>query len=70
MIGPTPKDAVKELMVEKPEYFQESIKLGFKKPVPSHSQNHSGKLNFRMPKKLHEKIAAISDHELYHPRPT
>jgi antitoxin HicB len=63
MTGATPEEAVKELLVEKPEYFEECIKRSFKIPVPSHAQKYSGKLNFRMPKRLHEKVAAIAESE-------
>lgn len=63
MVGPTPEVAVKELLDEKPEYFEECIKRGFKIPVPAHSQKYSGKLNFRMPKRLHETVAAIAESE-------
>ena len=46
-----------------PEYFEECIKRGFKIPVPAESQKYSGKLNFRMPKQLHEKVAVIAQSE-------
>jgi len=63
MTAATPEEAVKELLDEKPEYFEECIKRGFKIPVPLHAQKYSGKLNFRMPKRLHEKVAAIAESE-------
>jgi predicted HicB family RNase H-like nuclease len=63
MTGPTPEAAVKELLAEEPEYFESCIKHGFKIPVPAESQKYSGKLNFRMPKTLHEKVAAIAQSE-------
>jgi antitoxin HicB len=63
MVGPTAEAAVKELLIEKPEYFAECIKRGFKIPLPLHSQKYSGKLNFRMPRRLHEKVAAIAESE-------
>jgi len=63
MVGPTLEAAVKELQIEQPEYFEECIKRGFKIPVPAESQKYSGKLNFRMPKQLHEKVAVIAQSE-------
>jgi predicted RNase H-like HicB family nuclease len=63
MVGPTEEDAVKELLVEKPGYFEECIKRGFKIPVPLHTEKYSGKINFRMPRRLHEKVAAIAKSE-------
>jgi antitoxin HicB len=63
MVGPTPEAAVKDLLEEQPEYFEECIKRGFKIPTPLHAQKYSGKLNFRMPKRLHEKVAAIAESE-------
>jgi predicted HicB family RNase H-like nuclease len=63
MVGPTLEAAVKELQIEQPEYFEECIKRGFKIPVPAESQKYSGKLNFRMPKQLHEKVALIAQSE-------
>jgi antitoxin HicB len=63
MTGTTPEEAVKELLAEKPEYFEECVKRGFKIPMPAESQKYSGKLNFRMPKRLHEKVAAIAESE-------
>ncbi len=63
MTGATLEEAVKELLDEKPEYFEECIKRGFKIPVPAQEQKYSGKLNFRMPKRLHEKVAAMAENE-------
>jgi antitoxin HicB len=63
MTGATPEEAVKELLVEKPEYFEECIKRGFNIPVPLSAHKYSGKLNFRMPKRLHEKVATIAENE-------
>jgi antitoxin HicB len=63
MTGETPEEAVKELLAEKPEYFEECIKRGFKIPISARAQKYSGKLNFRMPKRLHEKVAAMAENE-------
>ncbi len=63
MVGSTLEAAVKALQIEQPGYFEECIKRGFKIPVPAESQKYSGKLNFRMPKQLHQKVAVIAQSE-------
>jgi predicted HicB family RNase H-like nuclease len=63
MVGPTEEAAIKELQIEKPEYFEECVKRGFKIPIPVESQEYSGKLNFRMPKHLHQTVAVIAERE-------
>ena len=63
MVGPTEEAAIKELLIEKPEYFEECIKRGFKIPIPVESQKYSGILNFRMPKHLHQTVAVIAERE-------
>jgi predicted HicB family RNase H-like nuclease len=63
MTAATPEEAVKELLDEKSEYFEECIKRGFKIPIPVDSQKYSGKLNFRMPKHLHQTVAVIAERE-------
>lgn len=63
MTGPTPEDAVRELLLEKEEWFELNIKSGYKIPLPLQSQKYSGILNFRMPKHLHQTVAVIAERE-------
>ena len=63
MTGTTPEEAVKELLIEKPEWFEICLKHGIKIPLPVESQEYSGKLNFRMPKLLHKTVAVIAARE-------
>jgi predicted HicB family RNase H-like nuclease len=63
MTGATPEEAIKELLIEAPEWFELNIKSGYKIPLPAHPSKYSGRINFRMPKRLHEKVAAIAQRE-------
>jgi antitoxin HicB len=63
MTGSTPEEAIRELLIEAPEWFELNIKSGYKIPLPAHNSKYSGRINFRMPKYLHETIAVIADRE-------
>jgi len=63
MTGSTPDEAIKELLLEAPEWFELNIKSGYKIPLPSKPSKYSGRINFRMPKQLHAKVAAIAQKE-------
>src|SRR3972149_169354 len=63
MTGLTPEEAIKELLLEAPEWFELNIKSGYKIPLPSKPSKYSGRINFRMPKQLHAKVAAIAQQE-------
>jgi antitoxin HicB len=63
MTGATPEEAIKELLIEAPEWFELNIKSGYKIPLPSRQSRYSGRINFRMPKQLHAKVAAIAQRE-------
>lgn len=63
MTGATPEEAIKELLIEAPEWFELNIKSGYKIPLPVKPSKYSGRINFRMPKQLHAKVAAIAKRE-------
>jgi predicted RNase H-like HicB family nuclease len=63
MTGSTPEEAIKELLLEAPEWFKLNIKSGYKIPLPSKPSKYSGRINFRMPKQLHAKVAALAQRE-------
>ena len=63
MTGTTPEEAIKELLLEAPEWFELNIKSGYRIPLPSKPSKYSGRINFRMPKQLHAKVAAIAQQE-------
>jgi antitoxin HicB len=63
MTGDTPEEAVKELLVEKPEWFEECLKLGIPIPLPVEPQKYSGKIIVRMPPSLHESLIRIAELE-------
>jgi predicted HicB family RNase H-like nuclease len=63
MTGSTPEEAIKELLLEAPEWFELNIKKGYKIPLPSKPSKYSGRINFRMPKQLHAKVAALAQRE-------
>jgi predicted HicB family RNase H-like nuclease len=63
MTGATPEEAIKELLLEAPEWFELNIKSGYKIPLPSRHPKYSGRINFRMPKYLHETVAVIAERE-------
>jgi predicted HicB family RNase H-like nuclease len=63
MTGDTPEEAVRELLEEKPEWFETCLKLGINIPLPIEPQKYSGKFVLRMPPSLHESLIQISDKE-------
>jgi predicted HicB family RNase H-like nuclease len=63
MTGATPEEAVKELLVEKPEWFETCLKLGVKIPLPVEPQKYSGKIVLRMPPSMHESLIQIAELE-------
>jgi antitoxin HicB len=63
MTGASPEEAIRELLIEAPEWFELNIKSGYKIPLPTPHSKYSGRINFRMPKYLHETIAVIADRE-------
>jgi antitoxin HicB len=63
MTGKTREEAIRELLIEAPEWFESNIKSGYKIPLPSQPSRYSGRINFRMPKHLHETVAALSERE-------
>jgi predicted RNase H-like HicB family nuclease len=63
MTGATREEAIKELLLEAPEWFELNIKSGYKIPLPSQPSKYSGRINFRMPRHLHETVAVLSERE-------
>jgi predicted HicB family RNase H-like nuclease len=63
MTGDTPEEAVRELLAEKPEWFETCLKLGINIPLPIEPQKYSGKFVLRMPPSLHESLVQIADKE-------
>jgi predicted HicB family RNase H-like nuclease len=63
MTGDTPEEAVKELLVEKPEWFESCLKQGILIPLPVEPQKYSGKIIVRMPPSLHESLIRIAELE-------
>jgi predicted HicB family RNase H-like nuclease len=63
MTGATPEEAIRELLLEAPEWFELNIKHGYPIPLPSRTSKYSGRINFRMPKYLHEAVAIIAEQE-------
>ena len=60
MTGDTPEEAVKELLAEKPEWFEQCLKLGVPIPLPIEPQKYSGKIVLRMPPSMHESLIRIA----------
>ena len=63
MTGKTPEEAVKELLIEKPEWFETCLKLGIRIPLPAEPQKYSGKIVLRMPPTMHESLIQIAELE-------
>lgn len=63
MTGATPEEAVKELLIEKPEWFEGCLKLGIPIPLPVEPKRYSGKLILRMPPSIHESLVRIAELE-------
>ena len=60
MTGDTPEEAVKELLAEKPEWFEQCLKSGIPIPLPVEPQKYSGKIVLRIPPSLHESLIRIA----------
>ena len=60
MTGDTPEETVKELLEEKPEWFETCLKLGINIPLPIEPQAYSGKIVLRMPPSMHESLIQIA----------
>lgn len=63
MTGNTPQEAVNELLIEKPEWFEGCLELGIKIPLPVESHKYSGKIALRMPPTLHESLIRMAELE-------
>ena len=63
MTGDTTEEAVKELLIEKPEWFEACLKLGVKIPLPVEPQKYSGKIVLRMPPSMHESLIRVAELE-------
>ncbi|MBI2909642.1 MAG: toxin-antitoxin system HicB family antitoxin [Chloroflexi bacterium] len=63
MTGNTPEEAVKELLIEKPEWFETCLKLGVNIPPPVEPQKSSGKIVLRMPPSMHESLIRVAQLE-------
>jgi antitoxin HicB len=63
MTGSTPEEAVKELLAEKPEWFETCLKLDIPVPLPVEPQKYSGKIVLRIPPSLHESLIRIAELE-------
>ncbi len=60
MTGDTPQEAVKELLAEKSEWFEECLKRDIPIPLPVQAQKYSGKIVLRIPPSLHESLVRIA----------
>lgn len=63
MTGNTPEEAVRELLVEQPEWFETCLKLGVKIPLPADTQKYSGKIVLRMPPSMHKSLVHLAESE-------
>ena len=63
MTGATPEEAVKELLLEKPEWFETCLELGISIPLPIEPQKYSGKIVLRIPATIHEALIRIANME-------
>ena len=63
MTGETPEEAIRELLAEKPEWFETCLKLGISIPLPVEQQRYSGKVVLRMSRSLHESLIRIAELE-------
>ena len=63
MTGATPEEAVRELLDEKPEWFETCIKLGIKIPQPPEPEKYSGKMVLRMSPSMHETLTRMAELE-------
>lgn len=63
MTGDTPEEAVKELLLEKPEWFETCLKLGIPIPLPVEPKKYSGRLIVRMSPSMHESLIRMAELE-------
>jgi predicted HicB family RNase H-like nuclease len=63
MTGPTPEEAVKELLVEKPEWFETCLKLGIEIPMPVQNKKYRGKIALRVSPSMHAAVTRIAELE-------
>ena len=63
MTGATPEEAVKELLVEKSEWFEICLKLGIEIPLPVENKKYSGKIALRMSPSMHAAVTRIAELE-------
>jgi predicted RNase H-like HicB family nuclease len=63
MTGATPEEAVKELLIEKPEWFESNIEDGIPIPEPVEPQKFSGKIVLRMSPSMHSSLIRIAELE-------
>jgi len=63
MTGITLEEAVKELLVEKPEWFEICLKLGKEIPMPVENKKYSGKIALRMSPSMHAAVTRIAELE-------
>ena len=63
MTGNTPEEAVRELLAEKAEWFEQCLKLGLPIPAPVEPQKYSGRIMLRMPPSLHQSLIRIAELE-------
>ncbi len=63
MTGATPEEAVKELLLEKPEWFEACLKLGIKIPMQVEKQKYSGKIALRMQPTMHAALTRLAELE-------
>ena len=55
MTGDTQEEAIKELLAEKPEWFETCLELGI--PIPEPQTKYSGNINIRVDPELHARLA-------------
>ena len=60
MTGDTPEEAVRELLAERQEWFEECLKRDLPIPLPVEPQKYSGKIVLRIPPSLHESLIRIA----------
>jgi predicted HicB family RNase H-like nuclease len=63
MVGKTPQEAIKDLLDEKEEWFEGCLRNGIEIPEPLPEVKYSGKVNFRMPRQLHQTISTLAEYQ-------
>lgn len=59
--GDTPEEAYENIREAMEGWFE--VKLEHGDPIPEPREDYSGKINLRMPKSLHQKLAALAESE-------